>query len=131
MTIETLSIAAPILAAVAVGLFVLATNYFDDNAAAKRASLKPARSFREAALRDSTALEARAFERPADSPTSYAEIVAMAELQEVSSFDTSDIAAMVLGSTTPIQSLGEVYLRRAEMSWLRLSPLKACTSPGL
>jgi hypothetical protein len=42
MTIETLTIGAPILAAVAVGLFVLATNYFDDKATAKRAAAKAA-----------------------------------------------------------------------------------------
>lgn len=38
MTIETLAVAAPILVAVALGLFALATNYFDDRATAKRAA---------------------------------------------------------------------------------------------
>src|ERR1700712_2552231 len=42
MTIETLAIAAPILAATVVGLFALATNYFDDKATAKRATAKAA-----------------------------------------------------------------------------------------
>jgi hypothetical protein len=35
ITIETLAVAAPILVAVAFGLFGLATNYFDDKATAK------------------------------------------------------------------------------------------------
>ena len=48
MTIETLAIAAPILAATVVGLFALATNYFDDKATAKRAAA-------EAAGQDATA----------------------------------------------------------------------------
>jgi 5-bromo-4-chloroindolyl phosphate hydrolysis protein len=42
MTIETLAIAAPILVAVVVGLFGLATNYFDDKATAKRAATQAA-----------------------------------------------------------------------------------------
>jgi 5-bromo-4-chloroindolyl phosphate hydrolysis protein len=42
MTIETLAVAAPILVAVAAGLFGLATNYFDDKATAKRAAAKAA-----------------------------------------------------------------------------------------
>ncbi|HEV7880220.1 hypothetical protein [Bradyrhizobium sp.] len=42
MTIETLAIAAPILAATVVGLFALATNYFDDKATAKRAAARAA-----------------------------------------------------------------------------------------
>jgi 5-bromo-4-chloroindolyl phosphate hydrolysis protein len=48
MTIETLAVAAPILVAIAAGLFGLATNYFDDKATAKRAAAK-------AAGRDATA----------------------------------------------------------------------------
>jgi hypothetical protein len=42
MTIETLAVAAPILVAVAVGLFGFVTNYFDDKATAKRAAAKAA-----------------------------------------------------------------------------------------
>ena len=42
MTIETLAVAAPILVAVTLGLFGLATNYFDDKAAAKRAATQAA-----------------------------------------------------------------------------------------
>jgi hypothetical protein len=40
--IEALAIAAPLVAAAAMGLFVLATNYFDDKATAKRAAAKAA-----------------------------------------------------------------------------------------
>jgi hypothetical protein len=42
ITIETLTIAAPILAAAAVGLFALVTNYLDDKATAKRAATQAA-----------------------------------------------------------------------------------------
>lgn len=45
ITIETLTIGAPILVAAVVGLYALATNYFDDKATAKRAGLKSAGSF--------------------------------------------------------------------------------------
>jgi hypothetical protein len=47
MTIETLAVAAPILVAVAAGLFGLATNYFDDKATAKRQKQKPTSVVRE------------------------------------------------------------------------------------
>jgi hypothetical protein len=47
MTIETLAVAAPILVAVAAGLFGLATNYFDDKAAAKRQKQKAADAVRQ------------------------------------------------------------------------------------
>jgi hypothetical protein len=40
--VEALAIAAPLVAAVAMGLFVLVTNYFDDKATAKRAAAKAA-----------------------------------------------------------------------------------------
>jgi hypothetical protein len=40
--IEALAIAAPLVVAAAMGLFVLATNYFDDKATAKRAAAKAA-----------------------------------------------------------------------------------------
>jgi Flp pilus assembly protein TadG len=42
MTIETLAVVAPLLVAVAAGLFGLATNYFDDKATAKRAATRAA-----------------------------------------------------------------------------------------
>jgi hypothetical protein len=45
ITIETLNIGAPILVAAVVGLYALATNYFDDKATAKRRSLKSAESY--------------------------------------------------------------------------------------
>jgi hypothetical protein len=51
ITIETLVVAAPILVAVAAGLFGLATNYFDDKATAKRAATR-------AAVSDATAQSA-------------------------------------------------------------------------
>jgi hypothetical protein len=41
--IEALAIAAPLVAAAALGLFGLATNYFDDKATAKRAAAKASR----------------------------------------------------------------------------------------
>jgi Flp pilus assembly protein TadG len=44
ITIETLAVAAPFLVAAAIGLFGLATNYFDDKATAKRAAAQAARS---------------------------------------------------------------------------------------
>jgi 5-bromo-4-chloroindolyl phosphate hydrolysis protein len=40
--IEVLAAAAPLVVAVAMGLFVLATNYFDDKATAKRVAAKAA-----------------------------------------------------------------------------------------
>ena len=40
--IEALAIAAPLVVAVALGLFGLATNYFDDKATAKRVAAKAA-----------------------------------------------------------------------------------------
>jgi hypothetical protein len=40
--IEALAIAAPLVVAAALGLFGLATNYFDDKATAKRAAAKAA-----------------------------------------------------------------------------------------
>lgn len=40
--IEVLAAAAPLVVAAAMGLFVLATNYFDDKATAKRAAAKAA-----------------------------------------------------------------------------------------
>jgi hypothetical protein len=40
--VEALAIAAPLLAAAAVGSFVLVTNYFDNKATAKRAAAKAA-----------------------------------------------------------------------------------------
>ena len=40
--VEALAIAAPLVVAAAMGLFVLATNYFDDKATAKRAAAKAA-----------------------------------------------------------------------------------------
>jgi hypothetical protein len=40
--VEMLAIAAPLVAAAALGLFGLATNYFDDKATAKRAAAKAA-----------------------------------------------------------------------------------------
>jgi hypothetical protein len=49
MTIETLAVAAPILVAVAAGLFGLATNYFDDKATAKRQKQKLADAARQTA----------------------------------------------------------------------------------
>jgi hypothetical protein len=45
MTIETLTIGAPILVGAVIGLYALATNYFDDKATAKRGSLKSAESY--------------------------------------------------------------------------------------
>jgi hypothetical protein len=42
MTSETLAIAAPLLAATVVGIFALATNYFDDKATAERAAARAA-----------------------------------------------------------------------------------------
>jgi hypothetical protein len=47
--IEALAIAAPLVAAAALGLFGLATNYFDDKATAKRQKQKPADVVRQTA----------------------------------------------------------------------------------
>jgi hypothetical protein len=47
--IEALAIAAPLVAAAALGLFGLATNYFDDKATAKRQKQKPSDVARQTA----------------------------------------------------------------------------------
>jgi hypothetical protein len=47
--IEALAIAAPLVAAAALGLFGLATNYFDDKATAERKKQKPADMLRQIA----------------------------------------------------------------------------------
>jgi uncharacterized protein YlxW (UPF0749 family) len=45
--VEALAIAAPLVAAAALGLFVLVTNYFDDKATAKRQKQKQADAARQ------------------------------------------------------------------------------------
>jgi hypothetical protein len=50
--IEVLAITAPLLAASAMALFVMVTNYFDDKATAKRQKQKPADALRQTASPD-------------------------------------------------------------------------------